>query len=146
MCRNPRYRTLYGTVSISKLYDTRSAIYVREALVTPTTDVEPVKALDLSMHPELQDYAKNYALKDAITPMLASVEHDSKDIPVLLKHYMKLEADFHCLGIDQSFNDTPGLLLSVNLPKAPAKQLKLYLADGREDYLAYDPSKDSGSP
>jgi hypothetical protein len=70
--------------------------------------------------------------------MLASVEHDSKDIPVLLKHYMKLEANFHCLGIDQSFNDTPGLLLSVDLPNAPEKQLKLYLGDGREKYLAYD--------
>lgn len=138
MCRNPRYRVLYGTVSMSKLYDTRSAVFVREALVTPTTDVEPVKSLDIPLHPEIQDYAQTHSLRDAITPMLASVEHDSKDIPVLLKHYMKLEADFHCLGIDQSFNDTPGLLLSVNLPKAPEKQLKLYLGEGREEYLAYD--------
>jgi putative hemolysin len=141
MCHHPRYRTLYGTVSISKLYDTRSAAFVRDALVTPTKDVEPVKPFSLDIHPEIKDYSKDYPLKDAIGPMLACVEHDSKDIPVLLKHYMKLEADFHCLGIDQSFNDTPGLLLSVNLPKAPAKQLKLYLADGRDEYLAYDPSK-----
>ncbi|TDF34590.1 lysophospholipid acyltransferase family protein [Alteromonadaceae bacterium M269] len=138
MCRNPRYRVLYGTVSISKLYDMRSAAFVREALVTPTNDVKPVAEMDTPLHPELQDYQKAYSLRDDITPMLTSVEQDGKDIPVLLKHYMKLEAKFHCLGIDKSFNDTPGLLLSVDLPKAPAKQLKLYLGDGRDEYLAYD--------
>jgi hypothetical protein len=66
------------------------------------------------------------------------IEEDGKDIPVLLKQYHKLGATFHCTGIDVNFNNTPGLLLSVNLPKAPEKLLKLYLGASRETYLAYE--------
>jgi hypothetical protein len=47
-------------------------------------------------------------------------------------------AKYHCLGIDSNFNDTPGLLLSVELPQAPEKLGKLYLADGWKDYKAYN--------
>ena len=43
-------------------------------------------------------------------------------------------AVFHCLGIDKSFNDTPGLLLSVDLPAAPEKLLKLYMGEAWQVY------------
>jgi hypothetical protein len=68
------------------------------------------------------------------------IEEDSKDIPVLLKQYHKLGAIFHCTGIDVNFNHTPGLLLSVNLPEAPEKLLKLYLGSSKAAYLNYDKS------
>jgi len=62
---------------------------------------------------------------------------DNKDVPVLMKQYEKMNARFYCIGIDSNFNHTPGLLLSVDLPNAPEKALKLYLADGLDDYLKY---------
>jgi cephalosporin hydroxylase len=54
-----------------------------------------------------------------------------------MKHYQRMGARFYCVGIDKSFNDTPGLLLSVDLPKAPEKALKQYLAEGKDAYLEY---------
>lgn len=134
VCKYPKYRILYGTVSLSKLYDMRSVAIMKEALVTPTELVAPFAEFDFPLHDELGDFAKNSTLSNHLTPLLACIEQDSKDIPVLVKHYQKMGAIFHCLGIDKSFNDTPGLLLSVDLAKAPEKLLKLYLADGYKQY------------
>jgi len=127
VCQYPQYRTLYGTVSISKLYDMRSAAVIEQAMVTPTDKVLPRAMFEHALHPEVQDFAKQYGLKDHVGALLKGIESDGKDVPILLKHYNKLGAVFHCLGIDKSFNDTPGLLLSVDLPSAPEKLLKLYM-------------------
>lgn len=134
VCKFPHYRTLYGTVSLSKLYDMRSVALMENALVTETSKVEPKTPFDFTLHPELQDFAEQQPMKPHLTALLASIEDDGKDIPVLAKHYLKMGAKYHCLGIDSNFNDTPGLLLSVNLPEAPEKLGKLYLADGWNDY------------
>jgi putative hemolysin len=134
VCKFPQYRTLYGTVSISKLYDKRSAALIQLAMVTPTSQVEPRATFEHQLHPEMQDFAAEKPLKDHLTALLKGIEPDGKDVPILLKHYNKLGAVFHCLGIDKSFNDTPGLLLSVDLPKAPDKLLKLYMGDGWREY------------
>lgn len=69
---------------------------------------------------------------------MQAIESDGKDIPILLKHYMKLNAQFHALGVDKNFVETPGLLLSVHLPSAPEKLLSKYLAKGMSDYLKFD--------
>ena len=44
---------------------------------------------------------------------------------------------FCAQGIDKSFNDTPGLLLSVDLPSAPEKLLKLYMGDKWRAYRGH---------
>lgn len=139
VCKFPHYRTLYGTVSLSKLYDMRSVAIMENALVTKTNKVEPKTPFNFNLHPELQDFSKQESLSPHLTALLASIENDGKDIPVLAKHYLKMGAKFHCLGIDSNFNDTPGLLLSVNLPEAPEKLGKLYLADGWNNYKTANP-------
>jgi putative hemolysin len=134
VCLHPRYRTLYGTVSISKLYDPRSVALIKKAMVTPTSKVNPRACFDYQLHPEVEDFTHQNDLKQHIPALLRSIEPDGKDVPILLKHYQKLGARFHCLGIDLNFNNTPGLLLSVDLPSAPEKLLKLYLAEGFVEY------------
>ncbi len=138
VCKFPHYRTLYGTVSLSKLYNPRSVALIQQALVSPTESVTPHKEFDFALHPEISDFAKEYDLSTHLTTLLAAIESDGKDIPVLAKHYLKLGAKFHCLGIDGNFNDTPGLLLSVELPKAPEKLLKLYLGDAWKQYASFE--------
>lgn len=134
VCKFPHYRTLYGTVSLSKLYDPRSVALIDKAMVTATNLVSPYTAFDFPLHPELEEFASQHKMSEHLTALLGSIESDGKDIPVLLKHYNKLGAVFHCVGIDKSFNDTPGLLLSVDLPAAPEKLLKLYMGEGWEAY------------
>jgi putative hemolysin len=135
VCQYPQYRTLYGTVSISKLYDVRSAAVIQQAMVTPTDKVAPRAPFEYEFPPEVQGFAVQHGLKDHVSALLKGIEPDGKDVPILLKHYNKLGAVFHCLGIDKSFNDTPGLLLSVDLPNAPEKLLKLYMGERWQGYI-----------
>jgi putative hemolysin len=137
VCKFPQYRTLYGTVSLSKLYDPRSVALIEKAMVTPTKLVSPYTAFDFPLQPELEEFSSQYKMSEHLNVLLRSIESDGKDIPILLKHYKKLGAQFHCLGIDRSFNDTPGLLLSVDLPAAPEKLLKLYMGEGWQAYKNY---------
>ncbi len=138
VCQNPQYRTLYGTVSLSKLYDPRSVSLINEIMVTDPAGVQPRTRFKSSLHPELIEFlTKNNIDLTQLSALVKGVEQDEKDIPILLKQYHKLGAVFHCLGIDSNFNDTPGLLLSVDLPNAPEKLLKLYLGSARVAYLQH---------
>jgi putative hemolysin len=137
VCQFPHYRTLYGTVSISKLYDPRSVALIQQAMVTPTQTVSPRTHFAYTLPPEVQDFCTQQGIRPNLAALLKSLEADGKDVPILLKHYEKLGATFHCLGIDSSFNDTPGLLLSVDLPSAPEKLLKLYLAEAWQAYVRH---------
>lgn len=147
VCQFPQYRTLYGTVSISKLYDARSVNLIQQFLIAEQTadDVAPHHHLPFPIHPEIAEFqhltcSQNHdtqAQTPYLTAFIKSIEADGKDIPILAKQYLKLGAQFHALGIDKSFNHTPGLLLSVDLPAAPKKLLKLYLGDGYEPYLEF---------
>lgn len=135
--KHPQYRYLYGTVSLSKLFDKRSVAIIKAALVESSDAVSPKNDFDFELHPEIEEFQKQYGLRQHMSAFLQSIEEDGKDIPILLKHYMKLNAKFHALGVDKNFADTPGLLLSVHLPTAPKKLLGKYLADDLDAYLAY---------
>jgi putative hemolysin len=138
VCQNPRYRTLYGTVSLSKVYDPRSVALINEVMVTDSKGVKANSAFSALLQPEATAYlAGETSNIELLSLLVMGIETDGKDIPVLVKQYHKLGATFHCTGIDANFNHTPGLLLSVNLPKAPDKLLKLYLGKSREAYLQH---------
>lgn len=138
VCQNPRYRTLYGTVSLSKQYDPRSVALINEIMVTDSNGVNAKAPFDSQLHPEVKDFISNETIElDPLSALVMGIEKDGKDIPVLLKQYYKLSAKFHCTGIDLNFNHTPGLLLSVDLPNAPEKLLKLYLGKSKDAYLSF---------
>lgn len=139
VCQNPRYRTLYGTVSLSKVYDPRSVALINEVMVTDNNGVKANTAFAGQLHPEVKANLQAESLNiDWLSALVMGIETDGKDLPVLVKQYHKLGATFHCTGIDANFNHTPGLLLSVNLAKAPDKLLKLYLGASRENYIQYN--------
>jgi len=140
VCQNPQYRTMYGTVSLSKLYDPRSVALMNVIMVTDGNGVMAKAPFDSLLPPEVKEFIGSESLTLAqLSALVTGIEKDGKDIPVLLKQYHKLGAKFHCTGVDVHFNHTPGLLLSVNLPEAPEKLLKLYLGSSKEDYLNYCP-------
>jgi hypothetical protein len=127
---------LYGTVSISKLFDPRSVKLIEQAYIDDesASQVSPHNQFDFDSHVEIDELAEEIELRDQLTSFLSSIESDGKDVPVLARQYLKMGGKFHALGIDTSFNHTPGLLLSVHFPSAPEKLLKLYVG---EEYEAY---------
>lgn len=140
VCKFPKYRYLYGTVSLSKLFDKRSIAVMKAALVEDSAHVSAINEFDFPLHSEIVEFGQSYGLRKHVSAFLQGIESDGKDIPILLKHYMKLNARFHALGVDKNFADTPGLLLSVHLPSAPEKMLGKYLDEGLLGYLEFTAS------
>jgi putative hemolysin len=136
--QNPQYKTLYGTVSLSKLYQPQSVALIEKAFVKQAAHVKARHAFEAKLPPEVSDYLQQHELSLAqVSVLVRALEPDGKDVPILLKQYHKLGANFHCLGIDGQFNATPGLLLSVDLTQAPEKLLSLYLGKQYQHFLQY---------
>lgn len=135
----PQYRMLYGTVSISKLYQPKSVKLIESLLIKPENkdNVSPRNSFNFDLHTEIASLSEQQVLFENIGPMLMSLEQDGKGIPTLAKQYIKMGANFHALAIDKSFNDTPGLLLSVDMVKSPERLLKLYMGDNYREFLDY---------
>ena len=142
----PQYRTLYGTVSISKLYSPKSVKLIEQLLIKEAhrKHVMPRDAFEFNLHREFVAHSKHQdsanSLLDNLPALLSTIEPDGKGIPILAKQYLKMGAKFHALGIDTSFNHTPGLLLSVHLPSSPDKQLKMYMGKDFKRYVDYQPN------
>lgn len=136
----PQYRTLYGTVSISKLFDPRSVKLIEQALIDnkSASQVEAINEFAFDEHIEISDLAEKINLRDQLSVFLTSIENDGKDVPVLARQYLKMGGKFHALGIDKNFNHTPGLLLSVHFPSAPEKLLKLYVGEAYKEYREWE--------
>jgi hypothetical protein len=98
----------------------------------------PFHPLKGHVHQEIEEYLQSYTLnfKD-LSLFVRSIETDGKDLPILLKQYWKMRAQFFATAVDQSFLETPGLLLLVDMPNAPDSSLKMYLDKGAESYVNY---------
>lgn len=134
---HPRYRRLYGTVSLSRRYDDRALRILCDGLIEDTPSVKPRKALPGSVHPEWQEYLKRHGPPRLalLSALVQALDAEAKDVPVLLKHYHKLGARFHCVAVDPNFLDTPGLLLSVDIPAMGPAAAGTFLGHGAAGYL-----------
>ena len=120
---NPQYENLYGTVSLSRIFDPRSVAVMCSGLIQPIPEVRAHNPMDINLGPEWEDYlAKHGPLKmKTLSTLVEAIEGGRQSVPVLLRHYHKLGADFLAVTVDQNFNDTPGLLLRVNIPSVPKR-------------------------
>ncbi|NOX76575.1 MAG: lysophospholipid acyltransferase family protein [Gammaproteobacteria bacterium] len=139
LVKHPHYRRLYGTVSLSRQYDDRAVAVMCDALITPTEHVRPRHPLPLTLNNEWRDYCADNGRPDfkTLSAFVRGLDAGGKDIPILLKHYHKLGATFHCVGIDRNFNDTPGLLLSIDMTMLKPKVMTTYFGAGSAAYLAH---------
>ncbi|MCZ6659431.1 MAG: GNAT family N-acetyltransferase [Gammaproteobacteria bacterium] len=136
---NPQYRRLYGVVSMSRLYDSRTMAAIRDALLEPSSEVRAKSAYEPDLGAEWRDYlASNrpMAMRD-VSRIVRALEDDQRDVPVLIRHYHKLGARFVSAAVDSNFNNTPGLLLCLDVPSIPAKYLNQYFGEGLAGYLDY---------
>lgn len=135
---HPRYRRLYGTVSLSRQYDARTTALICDALIEPSPHVRPRHPLRVAPHPEWSRFLTTRRDRFDLPTLSACVrgaDAEGKDLPILLKHYHKLGARFLAVGIDPNFSDTPGLLLSVDMDRMPRKLVSTFLGEHAAHYL-----------
>jgi putative hemolysin len=142
---NPRYRRLFGPVSISASYHPLSRQLMAQYLqkhrpllgmgkVAARTEFALQKMQGLSP----QRVGELIGGSIDLSALVSDLEHDKKGVPVLLREYLKLGGRLLALNVDPDFNDALDALLVVDLLQADEKLLERYLGvEGLRSYRAY---------
>lgn len=141
MNRHPNHFILYGPVSISADYTQLSKnLLVRflrtnrwsSEIASRTRPKHPFKTKHLS--PALLNWIKDEGRTiEEISAVISGVEPDGKGIPVLVKHYLKLQGSFVGFALDPDFNNSLDGLIVVDIRNMDNKQLLYYFGkEGRQ--------------
>jgi putative hemolysin len=135
--RNQQYRVLFGPVSISSDYKAISRDLMVQYLRNNTLDVNLhgyVKARrpPRSGHMEQIDKKSIRAtIKDIedISELVSDIETDRKGVPVLLRHYLKLNATILSFNVDKDFGNVIDGLIMVDLMRTDPKILRRFMGE-----------------
>jgi putative hemolysin len=145
VARHPRYRYLFGPVSISNDYETISQQLLVEFL--KCNNFHPGLARHVKprnpfrMTAKLSVNANEFAMVtdiDQISDIVAQFEKDRKGIPVLLKQYLKLGGTLLGFNVDHDFNNALDGLIMVDLLKTDGKVIQKYMgAEQASQFLEF---------
>ncbi len=132
--KHPEYRYLYGTVSISSEYCLASRSLILSWLKSCHMAQDIAREVRAFYPPEgiglLSEDARLLpkAVPDirTLNNLVSNLEADGKNIPVLLRQYLRLGGKMLSFGIDNDFGGTLDCLVLVDLSKAPERVLRRY--------------------
>lgn len=143
VAREPRYRRLFGPVSITNDYQAASRHLIagffessREKpelsrLVKPRTPLKGAGWLKRAARSLVTDVER-------LSELVSAVEADRKGIPVLLRQYLKLGGKLLAFNVDHAFSDALDGLIMVDLLETDRRQLERYLGkDGLAGFLDF---------
>ncbi len=141
--RRPEYRYLFGPVSIDKEYQSLSRDIMVQYLTEKTGEarlaawVRPRNPLGKGgLRPEEREAVGRFAEDiQSVSALISEVEASGKGVPILLKHYIRLNARLLALNVDPAFNDSVDSLMIVDLPVVEPRLLRHYM--GAEEAEAY---------
>ncbi|MGE9295884.1 MAG: lysophospholipid acyltransferase family protein [Puniceicoccales bacterium] len=142
--RNPQYRTLFGPVSISQEYNAVSKDLMvkflkknkfhHELAAFVKAKKPPKGALGVT---EKEALAAVRSIDD-VSALVSEIEQDQKGVPVLLRHYLKLNGTLLSFNVDPDFGYCMDGLIVVDLTDSDQRLLRSYLTPkGLESFLAY---------
>ena len=136
---HPRYRYLFGLVSISQDYTSASRTIIRDFLREHLWD-DTLTGLAKPRNPFLPESISGWnaqTCKDLITSvddisaLVSEIESDGKGIPILLKQYIKLGGRIAGFNVDKSFSDVLDGLIVVDLAETEQRTLGKYMGAER---------------
>ncbi|MGE4293019.1 MAG: lysophospholipid acyltransferase family protein [Desulfovibrio sp.] len=152
VCRNPRYKVLFGCVSVSSDYTPVSRELMVQFLERHCSAPE-LAHLALPKRPPKIKYMKRLDISlpetafndiDDIGVVVGDIETD-KSIPVLLKQYLKLNGRILAFNIDPDFNDCLDGLILVDLRHTDPRMLNRFMGtDKAAAFLEFQ--KTAGEP
>jgi hypothetical protein len=137
--RHPQYRALFGVVSISDDYDSTSRQLMIKFLQTTRFDADLGRLVRARNPPPpavggVAESAMLDRLED-VSALIRNIEPDGKDVPVLLRQYLKLNARLLGFSIDPAFGNVLDGLVVVKLDDIEPAILARYM--GRADAAAF---------
>jgi putative hemolysin len=133
--RNQHYRILFGPVSISSDYHAVSKTLLIKFLIDKKINsnlssyVTPRRPFRPEWNSRLSDALSQAMIRgvDDISLLISEIENDGKGIPVLLKHYLKLNGQLLSFNIDKAFSNVVDGLLHVDLRQTDPKILHRFM-------------------
>lgn len=152
--RNPHYRVLFGPVSITNEYREASRCMILASmrqtcmaddlthLVKPKFPPKPPKRSEWCLN-EYREYLNDI---DQVAGYVSEIEPDGKDIPVLLRQYLKLSGKLLAFNVDPQFSSVVDGLIMVDLSQSSPKTLRRYMGNEvAEAYFKYHGITDTNS-
>lgn len=135
LSRNPRYKILFGPVSISHAYHSVSKNLMVRFLMKNQMHAEfspyvrPRRPYRISRIRFLKSAAMESAFRDIedVSFVISEIEKDGKGIPVLLKYYLKLNGKLLSFSVDEMFSGVVDGLLMVDLRDTDTNLLKRFV-------------------
>ena len=144
--RFPKYHLLFGPVSINPEYGQASKELILSYLKNNRSadDLLPlVRAKNpprsMSLHDADLDVLQRCAFDlEHVSSLVSDLEPDAKAVPVLLKHYLKLNGRLIAFNVDEGFGGCLDGLIVVDLTQTDSKLLAAYMGDeGTREFLEY---------
>ena len=144
VARHPQYRTLFGPVSITDAYNNISKDLMVHFFREHNFDDEMSQYVKPRKPPKSFKMLKGVSLKhigeaiksvDSVSAIVSGFEDDQKGVPILLRHYLKLNGVLLSFNVDPAFSDVIDGLILVDLCKTDPKILQRYL--GKKGYIDF---------
>ncbi len=154
VARNPRYRTLFGTVSISNDYQSLSQQILARFLYATSYRPDLAARVQARNPPpflragrDVPAVAGRVARSIAdVGAVVAGIEADGKGVPVLLRQYLKLNARLLGFNVDAAFGGVLDGLMMVDLLDVEREMLVRYMGKaGAATFLARQTERRAGA-
>lgn len=140
---NPKYKTLFGPVSISSGYQSGSMQLMVNFLKANNFDtdlarlVKPKVPMKLRRSNKWNSKATCKLVNDIkeVSSLIAEIETNYQGVPVLLRHYLKLGGKLLCFNIDPDFSHVLDGLILVDLTRTDKRILDRYI--GKTDSVKF---------
>jgi putative hemolysin len=143
---HPKYKVLFGAVSITNAYNSYSR-NLMAAFLKSNNFVDELSQLVRPRKPYRQKRIKGLNRKnpefwpgdiEELSNWISGIETDGKGIPILLKQYLKLGGKLLSFNIDPSFGNVLDGLIMVDLTCTDPKVLRRYMGpEGFETFISY---------
>ncbi len=145
--RNPRYKMLFGPVSINNRYQSASRQLLVSFLTHNKFNADLARLVKPKTPPKrrrntgsLEEPIIGHLVADLdeVSHLISEIEADQQSVPILLKHYLKLGGVLLGFNIDSEFSDVLDGLILVDLTKTPQRILEKYMGpEGFERFREY---------
>ncbi len=153
VCRNPKYRILFGPVSISSEYKSLSQQMMVSFLMSNRShtglaqQIKPRRPFQSGKEAKLLDGISDFKDLDLVSDLISQLEPDGKGVPILLKQYLKMGGHILGFNVDKEFNNSLDGLVMVDLEQSPQKLLQRYMGkDGAARFLDSTPHTRTSIP
>jgi putative hemolysin len=145
IAKHPRYRVLFGPVSVSAEYRPHSQALLVDFLKRTCFDRELAQLI----RPR-RPFRRTHSLAalsgdlavlgdlDGLSELMTKIEPDGKGVPVLLRQYLKLGAKVIGFNVDANFSDVVDGMIVVDLARVEPRELAKYLGrEAAESFLSH---------